>query len=170
MSMVMEVSSHWGEESYEGAVGAYIFVCVSTGSTDVKLYASHEQFPVALAQFLARVEAEHFKCHCMYVDTHSVNLSQDAEEVCAIYQMVIVPVSAGTPQEMSFAESRVRVVKRMSTAVMQGAPHMSADSWACCDKYAVYLLDFLPQSTRNWHCPYYLRTGRHGNSSGICST
>ena len=149
-----------GGESYEGAVGAYIFVCVSTGSTDVKLYASHEQFPVALAQFLARVEAEHFKCHCIYVDAHSVNLSQDAEEVCAIYQTVIIPVSAGTPQEMSFAESRVRVVKRMSTAMMQGAPHMSADSWACCDKYAVYLLDFLPQSTRNWHCPYYLRTGR----------
>ena len=46
-----------GGESYDGAVGAYIFVCVSTGSTDVKLYASHEQFPVALAQFLARVEA-----------------------------------------------------------------------------------------------------------------
>jgi hypothetical protein len=42
----------------------------------------------------------------MYIDTHSVNLSQDAEEVCAIYQTVIVPVSAGTPQEMSFAESR----------------------------------------------------------------
>ena len=49
------------------------------------------------------------------MDTHSVNLSQDAEEVCAIYQTGIVPVSAGTPQEMSFAESRVRVVKRMST-------------------------------------------------------
>ena len=69
-----------GGESYEGAVGAYIFVCVSTGSTDVKLYASHEQFPVALAQFLARVEAEHFKNHCVCVNTHSVNLSQDALE------------------------------------------------------------------------------------------
>jgi hypothetical protein len=122
-----------GGESHEGAVGAHIFVCVSTGSTDVKLRASHEQFPVALAQLLARVEAEHFKNHHTCVDAHSVNLSKDAEEVCAVHQTVIVPVSAGTPQEMPFTEPRVRVVKRVGAAMMQGAPHLLADAWACCD-------------------------------------
>lgn len=35
-----------------------MFACVSTGSTDTKLYASYLQFPIALQQFLARVEAE----------------------------------------------------------------------------------------------------------------
>ena len=149
-----------GGESYEGAVGGYVFACVSTGSTDTKLYASHKQFPVALQQFLTRVEAEHFTCHCIYVDTFSVNLSEEAEGVCALYNCLIVPVSAGSPQEMAFAESRVRVIKQMSTAMLAGAPHLPPDSWACADKYAVYLSDFLPQSTRSHHCPYYLRTGR----------
>ena len=34
------------------------------------------------------------------------------------------------------------------------------EHWALCDKYAVYVHDFLPISTRNFHCPFYLRTGR----------
>ncbi len=46
-----------GENSVEGAVGGYIFVCVATGSTDIRFYASHTQFPVALHQFLVRVQA-----------------------------------------------------------------------------------------------------------------
>jgi len=115
-------------DSYEGAVGAYLFVCCSSGSTDCKLYASNKQFPVALAQFLVRVEAEHYSTHCIYMDTFSVNISEDAEEVCALYNCVILPVSAGSPQEMSFAESRVRVVKRMSTAMLAGAPHLPKNS------------------------------------------
>ena len=149
-----------GTESTEGAVGGYLFVCVSTGTIDCRLYASHEQFPVALHQFLCRVEAEHWKTHIIYVDTFSVNLSVEVEEVCALFQCVINPVSAGTPQEMAFAESAVKNVRRMSTAMLQGAPHLSSDCWALCDKYACYLNDFLPKATRNFHCPYYLRTGR----------
>ena len=149
-----------GGESVEGAVGAYIFVCVSTGSTDQRLYASHKQFPVALHQFLSRVEAEHFTCHVIYVDTHSVNLSAEAEEVAALFKCVILPVSAGTPQEMAHAESMVRTIKRRSTAMKAGAPHLGKQHWALCDKYAVYVHDFLPISTRNFHCPFYLRTGR----------
>ena len=65
-----------GGESVEGAVGAYLFVCVSTGSTDQRLYASHKQFPVALHQFLLESEAEHFTCQVIYVDTHSVSIYQ----------------------------------------------------------------------------------------------
>jgi hypothetical protein len=33
-----------GTESYEGAIGGYLFVCSSTGDLHHKLYASHEQF------------------------------------------------------------------------------------------------------------------------------
>jgi hypothetical protein len=50
-----------GKGSYEGVVGGCLFCCVSTGTIDYRLYASHEQFPVALHQFLCRVEAEHHK-------------------------------------------------------------------------------------------------------------
>ena len=152
-----------GADSYEGAVGSYIFVCCATGSLDVRLYASHEQFPVALHQFLRRVEAEHFKVNVLYGDTFSVNLSEDVEEVCALFKCTVQPVSAGTPQEMAFAESMVRVVKGMSTAMLAGAPHLPKDAWACADKYAVFVHDFLPQTTRGGHCPYYLRTGRAVN-------
>ena len=152
-----------GGESYEGAVGSYIFVCCSTGSVDVRLYASHEQFPVALHQFLRRVEAEHFKVHVLYGDTFSANLSEDVEEVCALFKCSVLPISAGTPQELAFAESMVRTIKRMSTAMMLGAPQLPRESWACADKYAVFVHDFLPQSTRGGHCPFHLRTGRKVN-------
>ena len=80
--------------------------------------------------------------------------------MCALFQCVINPVSAGTPQEMAFAESAVKNVRRVSTAMLQGAPHLSSGCWALCDKCACYLNDFLPKATRNFHCPYYLRTGR----------
>ena len=149
-----------GGESYEGAVGGYLFVCVSTGSADIRFYSSHKQFPIALHQFLCRVEAEHFRCHVIYVDTFSVNLSVEAEEVVALFKCVINPVSAGTPQEMAYAESMVRTVKRRSTAMMQGAPHLGPEYWGLCDKYAVYLHDFLPISSRKFSCPYFLRTGK----------
>jgi hypothetical protein len=61
-----------GEESLEGAIGAYLFVCCSTGSTDIRLSASHKQFPIALYQFLVRVQEEHWKCRVIFVDTRSV--------------------------------------------------------------------------------------------------
>jgi hypothetical protein len=149
-----------GGDSYEGAVGGYLFVCPSTGSEDLRLYASHEQFPIALHQFLVRVEAEHWKVRVMFVDTHSVNLSAEAQEVAALFKMIIQPASAGTPQEMSFVESRVRLLKRHSTAQLLGAPHLPKDSWALSDKYAIYCRQFMPQATREFHCSYFLRTGR----------
>ena len=101
--------------------------------------------------------------HVIYCDTFSVNLSEDVEEVCALFGCVMNPVSAGTPQEMAFAESMVRVIKGMSTAMLEGAPHLPKNSWALCDKYSCYLHDFMPQSTRNFHCPFYLRTGKMVN-------
>ena len=149
-----------GPASHEGAIGAYLFCCVSTGSVDCRLYASHKQFPIALHQFLVRVQAEYWKVRTIFVDTHSVNISADVEEVLALFQVKLMPVSAGTPQEMAFAESKVRIIKRMSTAMLLGAPHLPANSWALADKYAVLISDFLPVQTRQNECPYYLRTGK----------
>ena len=150
-----------GGPSYEGAVGAYLFVCSATGSTDIRLYASHHQFPIALHQFLVRVQAEYWKCRVIFVDTHSVNISAAVEEVLALFQVQLMPISTSTPQELSFAESRVRMIKRMSTAMLAGAPHLDQKCWALSDKHSNYVCDFLPQSSRNNSCSFYLRTGRN---------
>jgi hypothetical protein len=149
-----------GGESYEGAVGGYLFVCPSSGAEDLRLYASHVQFPIALHQFLTRVEAEYRRVHIMYMDTFSVNLSEETYEVAALFQLVIMPVSAGTPQEMAFVESRVRLLKRHSTAQLLAAPHLPKSCWALSDKYAIYCRQFLPQVSRDFHCSFYLRTGK----------
>jgi hypothetical protein len=72
-----------------------------------------------------------------------------------------MPISTGTPQELAFAESKVRVIKRMSTAMLAGAPHIDKKHWALADKQAVFICDFLPQQSRGNHCSFYMRTGRH---------
>ncbi len=64
-----------GALSEEGASGAYLFTCLSTGSTDIRLYASHYQFPIALHQFLVRVQAEFWTCHVIYMDVEVLILS-----------------------------------------------------------------------------------------------
>jgi hypothetical protein len=149
-----------GEPSLEGAVGANLFVCSATESTDIRLYASHHQFAIALHQFLVRVQAEFFKCRVVFVDTHSVNISATVEEVLALFQVQLMPISTGTPQELAFAESRVRVIKRMSIAMLAGAPHLDKKCWAMSDKYTVVVDDYLPQQSSNNHCAFYVRTGR----------
>ncbi len=53
-----------GEISEEGAIGSYLFTCRSTGSTDIRLYSSHYQFPVALHQFLVRVQMHTLAVYC----------------------------------------------------------------------------------------------------------
>jgi hypothetical protein len=95
------------------SIGSYLFTCRSTGSTDIRLYANHYQFPVALHQFLVRVQAEFWTCRVIFVDTHSVNLSKDVEELLALFQVQLIPISAGTPQELGFAETRVKMIRRV---------------------------------------------------------
>jgi hypothetical protein len=147
-----------GCESYEGAIGSYLFVCPSTGEIHHKLYASHEQFPAALFQFLVHVESEGNRCHEIYCDTFSANISAEVEEVAALFTVKIVPVSAGTPQEVSFVETAHRVIAGRSRAMMLGAPHLPGWCWALADKHSVYVGRLLPQSTRGWKCSYYLNT------------
>jgi hypothetical protein len=127
-----------GAESYEGAIGGYLFVCSSTGDVHYKLYASHEQFPAALFQFLVYVEAEGHRCHELYCDTFSVNISAEVEEVAGLFQVRVIPVSSGTPQEIAFAETQVRVIAERSRATMLGAPHLPSWCWALADKHGVH--------------------------------
>ena len=42
------LGSSLGGESYEGAVGGFVFVCPSSGTLQRKLYATTEQFPAIL--------------------------------------------------------------------------------------------------------------------------
>ena len=76
-----------GGKSYEGAVGGYLFVCPSTGGKRHKLYASHEQFPAALFQFLVHVESEGHHYRECYVDTYGVNISAEAGEVAGLHEI-----------------------------------------------------------------------------------
>ena len=145
-----------GCESYEGAIGSYLFVCSSTGEIHHKLYASHEQFPAALFQFLVHVEGEGNRCHEIYCDTFSANISAEVEEVAALFMVKIIPVSAGTPQEVSFVETANRTIAGRSRAMLLGAPHLPKWCWALADRHAVYVGRLLPQSTREWKSSYFL--------------
>jgi hypothetical protein len=149
-----------GCESYEGAIGSYLFVCSSTGEIHHKLYASHEQFPAALFQFLVHVEGEGNRCHEIYCDTFAVNISAEVEEVAALFFVKVIPVSAGTPQEVSFVETANRVIAGRSRAMILGAPHLPKWCWALADKHSMYVGRLLPQSTRGWKCSYFLNTGK----------
>jgi hypothetical protein len=157
-----------GAESYEGAIGGYLFVCSSTGDVHHKLYASHEQFPAALFQFLVHVESEGHRCHELYCDTFSVNISAEVEEVAGLFQVKVIPVSSGTPQEVSFVETQVRLVGERSRAMLLGAPHLPSWAWALADKLAVYVGRQLPQSTRGWKSAAFLNSGKVPDWRSLC--
>ncbi len=92
--------------------------------------------------------------------THFLNISAAVEEVLALFQVQLMLVSTGTLQEMTVAESRVKVIKSMSTAMLTRDPHLVKKCWALSDKYTVMVLDYLPQQNRNKHCSFHLRTWR----------
>ena len=157
------VGSSLGGESYEGAVGGFVFICPSTGTLRRKLYATMEQFPAILYQFLQDVERQHFVCRELYVDTPSINLSGKAEEVVSLFSCRICPISAGTPQELAYAESGVRTLAKISRAMILGAPHLPSWAWGLSDGYATYVHDVLPQRAHGNKSPFEMRTGRKPN-------
>ena len=147
-----------GDVSYQGGIGGFVFAC-PTGCIKTKLYGSTEQFPSILYQVLQEIESEGFITREIYVDTHSVNLSRAAEEVAAMYKVKIIPVSAGTPQEMAYAESAVRTIGQMSRTLMCGAPHLPKFCWGLADLYATEIHQTQPQA-KNRCSPYETRTNR----------
>jgi hypothetical protein len=64
-----------------------------------------------------------------------VNISAEIEEVAALFLVKIVPVSAGTPQEVSFVETAHRTIAGRSRAMMLGAPHLPGWCWALADRH-----------------------------------
>jgi hypothetical protein len=155
--------SSMGGPSYEGAVGGYVFVDPTSGTLRQKLYATTKQFPAILHQFLTDVESEHFTCKELYVDTHSVNLSSEVEDVAAMFQTKIVPMSAGTPQELACAESGVRALSKLSRSMMLNAPHLPKWCWGLADKNATHVHDVLPQKSKGNKSPFEMRTGKKPN-------
>jgi hypothetical protein len=147
-----------GSMSYQGGIGGFVFACPS-GCLKIKLYGSTDQFPSCLFQVLQEIETEGYVTREVYVDTHSVNLSKAAEEVAAMFRVKIIPVSAGTPQEMAFAESAVRVVGQMGRTLMCGAPHLPSFCWGLADLHAAYVHELIPKH-RLGCSPYEFRTGR----------
>ena len=68
-----------GGESYGGAIGGFVFYCRSTKTLTNKLYASTEQFPMLLYQFLQDVERQYFagggRCGCVVSGEDNTYLS-----------------------------------------------------------------------------------------------
>jgi hypothetical protein len=152
-----------GSESLEGAKGGIICVCPVSGSIILKLYASLKQFPAILYQVLQYVESQGFICREIMVDTFVVNLSEAAEEVAAMFRTRIIPISAGTPQELAFAERAVRTIAEKSRAMLLGAPHLPNSLWGLADLNAANVHDILPQPERGNKSPFEIRKLRPPN-------
>jgi hypothetical protein len=152
-----------GCETVEGAKGGIICVCPVTGSIILKLYATLKQFPAILYQILQEVERQGFVCREVLVDTYVVNLFDAAEEVVAMFKTRIIPISAGTPQELAYAERAVRTIAEKSRAMLLGAPHLPNSMWGLADLNATYVHDVLPQPDRSNKIPYFMRKGKMPN-------
>ena len=149
-----------GEDSYQGAVGGFVFACPASGTIKVKLYATSKQFPAILYQVLQEVETEGYACREIYCDTFKVNFSAAAEEVAAMFKVKLVPVSAGTPQEMAYAENAVKTIAAMSRSLMAGAPHLKGFCWGLADLHAANVHHVMPQQSRNNMSPYEYKRKR----------
>jgi hypothetical protein len=111
-------------------------------------------------QVLQEVEAEGYCCREVYVDTFKVNFSAAAEEVAAMFQVRIVPVSSGTRQENAYAESAVRtIIAAMSRSQMAGAPHMDGSCWGLSDVYCAAIVETLPQQGHDKRSPHEIKKG-----------
>jgi hypothetical protein len=97
------------------------------------------------------------------VDTYVVNLSVAAEEVVAMFKTRIIPISAGTPQELAYAERAVRTIAEKSRAMLLGAPHLPKSMWGLADLHAGNVHDVLPQPERANKSPYEIRHGKKPN-------
>jgi hypothetical protein len=82
--------------------------------------------------------------------------------VAAMLRVKIIPVSAGTPQEMAYVESAVRTIGEMSRVLMAGAKHLPSSCWGLSDLYAARLHDLLRQK-KTGMSPFEFRHHREPN-------
>jgi hypothetical protein len=99
------------------------------------------------------------------VDTFVVNLSEAAEEVAATFKTRIISISAGTPQDLAYAERAVRTIAEISRAIMLGAPHLHNRMWGLADLHAANVKDVLPQPERGNKSPFEFRHGKKPDNS-----
>ncbi len=149
-----------GAQSYQGAVGGFVFVCPISGRIKTKLYATQEDFPAILYQVFQDIESEGYVVRELYVGTSSVNISLAAEEVAGMFKVRIVPISGGTPQELAYAESAVRTLAQMSRSLMIGAPHLPKMMRGLADIQAAYVHMTIPQKGKEGKSSYEITTGR----------
>jgi hypothetical protein len=116
-----------------------------------------KEFPAILYQVLQQIESEGFVCKEIMVDTYVVNFSAAAEEVAATFKTRIIPISAGTPQELAYAERAVRTIAERSRAMLLGAPHLPNSMWGLSDLHSGLVHDVLPQLERGNRSPYQIR-------------
>ena len=122
-----------------------------------------KEFPAILYQVLQQIESQGFVCKEIMVDTYVVNLSAAAEEVAATFKTRIIPISAGTPQELAYAERAVRTIAERSRAMLLGAPHLPNSMWGLADLHSAQVHDVLPQPNRGNKSPYEIRHLRRPN-------
>jgi hypothetical protein len=152
-----------GCDSLEGAKGGIIAVCPISGSIIIKLYATMKQFPAILYQILQYIESQGFICREVMMDTYVVNLSSAAEDVAALFKTRLIPISAGTPQELAYAERAVRTLGDKSRTMLLGAPHLPKGMWGLTYLYSAYIHDVLPQKERGNMSPYEFRHRKQPN-------
>ena len=128
-----------GCESYDGAVGGYIFVDARSNAWKKYLYSSEGQLPAILKRFITWLELNHRKLRILVCDPKSVNISEAIEEICDEHDILLRPCSTNTPEEIGGAEKAVGDLRRDSRAALQAAPHLPNSMWGCADEYAAYV-------------------------------
>ena len=131
------------------------------------ILTTSKQFPAILYQVLQEVETEGYACREIYCDTFKVNFSAAAEEVAAMFKVKLVPISAGTPQEMAYAENAVKTIAAMSRSLMAGAPHLKGFCWGLADLHAANVHHVMPQQSRNNMSPYEYKLKREPDRDAL---
>jgi hypothetical protein len=83
--------------------------------------------------------------------------------VAALFKTRIIPISAGTPQELAYAERAVRTIGEKSRAMLLGAPHLPNSLWGLADLHAGNVHDVLPQPERGNKSPFEIRKRKKPN-------
>jgi hypothetical protein len=83
-----------------------------------------------------------------------------------MFKTRIIPISAGTPQELAYAERTIRTIAEKSRAMLLGAPHLPNSMWGLADLNAAYVHDILPQSDCSNKSPYFMRTNASDKTMG----
>ena len=146
-----------------GANAGFIFADAKTNAWWKNLKSSDKQLPAILRKFFLWVEMQHRHCRVIVVDTASVNISAEMEEVAAEFDCEIRPISAGTPQELGRGEKAVQDLRRKTRALLDAAPHLSREKmWGLGDGYSTWLHYVLP-GPNGAPSPYQLCEGRPPN-------